>query len=163
MIAHHWQALSPRDRRTVLVGGVLAAALLAWALLWHPLSQRRAALQQQVEQSRRELAYVRAAASGIERLRDAGTQSRGDREGRSLLALADATARSDGLEAALKRVEPAGSGSVRMSLEYANFDAMVDWLERLSRDFGVDTIELSADRADGVGLVNARVTLQDAP
>lgn len=163
MIADAWQALSPRDRRTALVGGVFAVALLLWALAWHPLSQRRAQLQQQVEQSRRELAYVRAGSTGIERLRQAGTQSRGDREGRSLLALADATARSDGLEAALKRVEPAGTGSVRVSLEYANFDAMADWIERLSREFGVQATELSADRADGVGLVNARVTLQDAP
>lgn len=163
MIAQRWQELSTRDRRTLLVGGVSAALLLAWAFAWHPLAQRRAELDRQVERSRGELAYVRAGAGGIERLRAAGTKSLADREGRSLLALADATARSGGLEAALKRVEPAGSGSVRVSFEYANFDALVEWIEGLSRDFGVEATDFSADRADGVGLVNARVTLQDAP
>lgn len=144
-------------------GGAVAALLLGWALLWHPLAQRRAELRQQVEQSRRESAFVQRGAAEIERLRAAGTRTRADRQGRSLLALADATARSGGLEAALKRVEPAGSGSVRVSFEFANFDALVAWIEDLSRGYGVEASDFSADRADGVGLVNARVTLQDAP
>lgn len=163
MIAQRWQELSTRDRRTLSAGVVAIVLLLGWAFVWHPLAQRRIELGRQVEQSRRELAYVRAGAGGIERLRAAGTGSRADREGRSLLALADATARSGGLEAALKRVEPAGSGRVRVSFEFANFDALVEWVEALSRDFGVEATDFSADRADGVGLVNARVTLQDAP
>lgn len=163
MIAERWRALAPQERRTLIAGGAVAALLLGWALVWHPLAQRRAELRQQVERSRLELDYVRRGAAEIERLRAAGTRSRADRQGRSLLALADATARSGGLEAALKRVEPAGSGTVRVSFEYANFDALVDWIEGLARGYGVETTDFSADRADGVGLVNARITLQDAP
>lgn len=163
MIAQRWQALAAQERRVLIGGGALAALLLGWALLWHPLAQRRAELRQQVEQSRREFAFVQRGAAEIERLRAAGTRTRADRQGRSLLALADATARSGGLEAALKRVEPAGGGSVRVSFEFASFDALVDWIEDLSRGYGVEASDFSADRADGVGLVNARVTLQDAP
>ncbi len=88
---------------------------------------------------------------------------RGDRQGRSLLALADASARAGGLEGALRRVEPVGASSVRVSFEFARFDALVGWIEGLTRDYGIEATDFSADRADGVGLVNARVTLQDAP
>ena len=42
-------------------------------------------------------------------------------------------------------------------------DALIDWIESLTRDYGIEATDFSADRADGVGLVNARVTLQDAP
>jgi general secretion pathway protein M len=163
MIAEHFRAMAPQERRTLLAGAVLAVLLLGWALVWHPLAQRRAELRQQVERSRAELDYVRRGAAEIERLRAAGTRSLADRQGRSLLALADATARSSGLESALKRVEPAGAGLVRVSFEYANFDALVDWIDGLARGYGVQAPDFSADRADGVGLVNARVTLQDAP
>jgi general secretion pathway protein M len=90
-------------------------------------------------------------------------QSRGDRQGRSLLALADATARSAGLEGALRRVEPVGTSGVRVSFEFASFDVLIAWIEQLTREYGVEATDFSADRADGVGLVNARVTLQDAP
>ncbi|HEY0232070.1 MAG TPA: type II secretion system protein M [Dokdonella sp.] len=163
MIAAWWGALAPNERRMLGIGSVVVALLLGWALVWHPLAMKRAELETTIEGQRRDLAYVRVGAAEIERLHAAGTHSRADRQGRSLLALADATARSAGLDTALKRVEPVGARSVRVSFESANFDALVGWIEDLSRSYGVEASDLSADRADGVGLVNARVTLQDAP
>lgn len=161
MIRAYWNGLSPRDQRTLAIGAGLAVLLLGWALVWHPLAQKRSELEETVDAQRRDLAYVRVAAAEVDRLRAAGTHSRADRQGRSLLALADATARSAGLEGA--RLEPVGATSVRVSFEFAKFDALVGWIEGLTRDYGIETTDFSADRADGVGLVNARVTLQDAP
>jgi general secretion pathway protein M len=93
----------------------------------------------------------------------ASASARGDRAGKSLLALADATAREAGLGEAIRHVEPAGARNVKVSFEGANFDALAQWMETLAGGYGVEATELSADRADGAGLVNARVTLQDAP
>jgi len=163
VIAARWNALAPNERRMIAVGAPLAALLLGWAFAWHPLAMKRAELQREVEQQQGDLAALRAGTAEIERQRAAGVRSRGDRQGRSLLALADATARGDGLEGALRRVEPVGSRSVRVSFEGASFDQLAAWLEGLSRHYGVEANDLSADRADGIGLVNARVTLQDAP
>jgi general secretion pathway protein M len=163
MIAAAWERMSERDRRTLAIGALVVALLLGWALVWHPLSMRRAELRETVESQRRDLAYVRVATADVDRLRAAGMQSRGDRQGRSLLALADATARSAGLEGALRRVEPVGTSGVRVSFEFASFDVLIAWIEQLTREYGVEATDFSADRADGVGLVNARVTLQDAP
>lgn len=163
MIRTWWDTLSLRDQRTAAVGGVVVAAMLGWALIWHPLALKRAELRETVDAQRRDLAYVRFATAEVERLRAAGKHSRGDRQGRSLLALADASARAGGLEGALRRVEPVGASSVRVSFEFARFDALVGWIEGLTRDYGIEATDFSADRADGVGLVNARVTLQDAP
>jgi general secretion pathway protein M len=158
-----WTNLAMRERWMVGVGAVVVALLLGWALLWHPLAMKRAALRDAVDSDRRDLAYVRVATADVERLRAVGTHARRDRQGRSLLALADATARTGGLEAALRRVEPTGTASVRVSFESARFDVVIDWIEGLTRDYGIEAIDFSADRADGIGLVNARVTLQDAP
>ena len=163
MIGPWWKGLSLREQRIVAVGAIAAAVLLGWALIWHPLAVKRSELLETVDAQRRDLAYVRVAAAEVERLRATGVRSRADRQGRSLLALADATARGAGLESALKRVEPVGATSVRVSFEFAGFDPLIAWTESLSRDYGIETTDFSADRADGVGLVNARVTLQDAP
>ena len=158
-----WDGLAAREQRIVAIGAILVALMLGWALVWHPLALKRAALRDTVDAQRRDLAYVRVASAEVERLRAAGTHSRGDRQGRSLLALADATARAGGLEGALRRVEPVGATSVRVTFEVASFDALVGWIQGLTGDYGVEATDFSADRADGVGLVNARVTLQDAP
>ena len=144
-------------------GALLAVLLLGWALVWHPLAVKRDELTRDVANQRRDLAYVRVGAAEVAQLRALGTRARGDRQGKSLLALVDATARGAGLHAALKRMEPVGSRGVRVTFDSANFDALVRWTEELARSYGVQATDLSADRADGIGLVNARVTLQDAP
>ena len=158
-----WDKLEARERSMVAFGGLTVVLMLGWALVWHPLALKRAELTRTIDAQRRDLAYVRVAGAEVDRLRAAGMRARGDRQGRSLLALADATARAGGLESALRRVEPLGATSVRVSFEFANFDALVAWIEWLTRDYGIEATDVSADRADGVGLVNARVTLQDAP
>jgi len=158
-----WNGLAGREQRMVAIGGFAVVLMLAWAFVWHPLVVKRAELRDAVEAQQRDLAFVRVAAADVDRLRASGKQGRRDRQGRSLLALADASARDAGLEGALKRVEPVGATSVRVSFEVARFDALIAWIEGLTRDYGVEAIDVSADRADGVGLVNARVTLQDAP
>lgn len=163
MIRAWWQAQSERDRRTLAVGALVVLLLLGWALLWHPLAQRRGELERDVATRRAELAQVRNGAAQLARRHGTAQRARGDRAGKSLLALADASARDAGLGQALRHVEPAGPRHVKLSFENANFDALAQWLELLASGYGVTTTELSADRADGAGLVNARVTLQDAP
>ena len=163
MIGPWWEARAPSERRILAIGAVAAALLLGWTLIWHPLARRKAELEQAIESQRSDLAYVRAGAAEIERRRATGQRTRADRSGRSLLALADATARSGGLEGALRRVEPVNARSVRVSFEGAGFDALASWIEALAQSYGVEATDLSVDRADGIGIVNARVTLQDAP
>ncbi|MDR2013775.1 MAG: type II secretion system protein M [Rhodanobacter sp.] len=163
MIAALWMSLAPRDRRILSIGAIMAVVLLGWALVWHPLARKRAELEENIQNQRRDLAYVQRGAAELDKRRATSVRTQGDRAGKSLLALADATARSAGLETALKRVEPVGTRGVRVSFESVGFDALVQWIQSLAASYGVETTELSADRADGIGLVNARVTLQDSP
>ena len=51
------------------------------------------------------------------------------------------------------------AGRVRAHFQAAPFDQLMDWLQPLGRDHGVRVEELSLQRAAGVGLVDARLTL----
>jgi general secretion pathway protein M len=83
--------------------------------------------------------------------------------GRSLLARVDASAREAGLGSALLRAEPIGTGNVRVTFQQAGFDALMRWIETFSAQHGARVGELSVQRADGVGLVDARLTLEETP
>lgn len=159
MIAAWWNGLQTRERRVLVVGGVLAGAMLLWGGLWQPLGRQVSRLQEQVDVERRELAWVRALAQVPA---TATAPAVRDRLGKSLLALVDASAREANLDQAMKRVEPIGARGVRASFDYANFDALMAWLEALARDYRVRITDLSVDKNDGNGLVSARVTLEDA-
>ena len=163
MIGAWWAAQSARDQRILKIGGVVVAAVLAWAFVWHPLGRHHDELRDRLDAAQRDLAYLRVSEAEIERLRTAGTQTRADRQGKSLLALADASARDSGLGGVLKRIEPVGTRSARASFEFIAFDSLIDWVERLAREHGVQVSDLSVDRVDATGLVNARITLEDVP
>jgi general secretion pathway protein M len=163
MIGAWWGAQSARDQRILKVGAIVVVGVLLWAFVWHPLGRHQDELRGQLDTARRDLAFMRVSEAEIERLRSAGTQTRADRQGKSLLALADASARDSGLGGVLKRIEPVGSRSARASFEFVAFDSLIDWIERLAREHGVQVSDLSVDRVDASGLVNARITLEDVP
>jgi general secretion pathway protein M len=158
-----WYGLSPRDRTTALVGAIAVAAMLAWGLVWEPLAAARRSLAQQVVQAEADYAWLQGAAVEVQRARNSGTATPLDRAGRSLLALADATARDAGLGLALKRVEPVSAGRVNTWFEAASFDVLATWIEQLGSGYGIVVEELSVDRGAALGTVDARVTLVDVP
>ena len=162
MIAAWWNGLQPRERRMLGVGAIVIALMLGWAFIWYPLTHSRIELEKRVARQREDLAWMRQHLPEARELHAQGARGRVERQGKSLLALADATARSSGLAGALKRVEPAGGKSVRVSFEVADFDALMNWLDALARDYGVQATDFSADKVEGLGLVNARATLEDS-
>lgn len=158
-----WLAsLPPRDRRTLVIGVAVVAIALLWAYGWYPLAQSRARLAAQVATAEANLAWMRGAAAQVKGLRAAGGDVF-DRAGKSLLALVDASAREAGLAAALNRAEPVDAARVNVWFEAANFDQLATWMETLAQRHGVSVEELSVERVEGVGLVDARVALIDAP
>jgi general secretion pathway protein M len=161
MIAEWWQKQSERDRNVLAVGAAVVALLLAWAFVWYPLARARTQLESRVEHERVDLAWMRQAGGELQELRAKGARGKIDRQGKSLFALADVTARGAGLGTALKRVEPTGPRSVRASFEAANFDSLIGWVDGLARDYAVQAIDFSADRVEAIGTVNARVVLEE--
>src|ERR1700759_4990883 len=127
------------------VGGIVVAALLLWAFAWHPLARARDDLAVRVAQQRDDLAHMRAASADISDLRARASRGGMDRQGKSLLALVDVTARDakSGLGNGLKRVEPTGPKSVRVSFEAVKFDALMTWVDGLGLSYGVQATELS--------------------
>jgi general secretion pathway protein M len=159
-VRQRWEALAPRERRIIALGAAVVVAVLFYLLLWEPLAQRREAWRVRVVAAESDLAWMRAVAPQVG-ARAATRPVTLVPDSRSLLARADASAREAGLGAALLRVEPVSARQVRVYFEQAGFDAMMRWLEALAARQGTRVVEMSAQRADGVGLVDARVTLED--
>lgn len=158
-----WEALAPRERRLIQLAATIIGIVLAWYLIYSPLANSRARLESTVIGLRQDLAQLRPQVDAILERRVTGQEQMAPRPGRSLLAMADSSARDAGLGGALKRVEPIGERSVRVWMDGADFDAMAAWLEKLAREEGVAIDEWSVDRALVPGVVNARMTLELRP
>lgn len=155
-----WEGLGTRERFVLIGGTLVLVPFLLWVLLWRPLMGSVSRLDRDVATQRENLLWMQTAASELMRLRGSGAQAAAGLGGRSLLAVVDQSARSAGLGNGLKRIEPDSADAVRVRLEGVSFDAVVTWLDQLSRQFGVSASLVSIDRESGPGQVNVRLTLQ---
>jgi general secretion pathway protein M len=158
-----WATLALRERRALMLGAVVVGAALSWALAIDPLLQAHRRLRADVSTMQRDLAWMREVSGQFATLRNRAGVASLDRGGRSLLALADASAREAGLGVSLKRVEPIGAGRVTVWVEGASFDQLVGWLDSLAVGYGITVDEIALDRGVGLGSADGRVTLADPP
>jgi general secretion pathway protein M len=154
------ESLAPRERLTVMAAAAVVVLLLLYSLVWSPLRGGYLELRDTVAVQRDTAVWMQESAQRLARLKRGGASSQG-LGGQSLLSLTDSTARAGGLASALKRVEPEGANSVRVWLEGASFDQLIQWLGSLAERYGVSADTVSLERvADAPGRVNARLTLQ---
>ena len=146
--------LSPRDRRTLLIGGVIAAILFVLAVIL-PLDHSVSRLHDQVAQKQADLVWMRTAAPEIA----AAGPVRGN-SGESLIVIVDQSARESGLGNSLAGSQPSGRGGLNVQLEKAPFDALVGWLARLSQQNGVQIESATIDSTGQPGTVNASLVLK---
>lgn len=154
-----FDSLEARERLMVAAGSALLVLFLLYVLVWSPIHSGYDALRNNVEEQRATAMWMQESAQALASLkRNSGKAAQG-LGGKSLLSVADSTARAGGLGSALKRVEPEGSDSVRVWLDGAPFDVLVKWLGTLST-LGVSTESATLERGEATGRVNARLTLQ---
>ncbi|MDE2450366.1 MAG: type II secretion system protein M [Gammaproteobacteria bacterium] len=152
-LASSLQSLSPRDRRMLLAGGVIAAILIVALML--RLDHSVSHLHDQIAQKQADLIWMRTAAPEIA----AAGPVRGN-SGESLIVIVDQSARESGLGNSLAGSQPSGAGSLSVQLEKAPFDSLVGWLARLSQQNGVQIESATIDTAGQPGTVNASLVLK---
>lgn len=148
-----WYAgLEPRERKSVTWGAIGGAVLvlLVIVLQLHAAVDRA---ERRLEQKRADVAYIQ---SVLPELRAAPVPQGGDQ---SLVVVVDRTTRDAGLAMNVRGTEPGGPNELRVRLEGASFDASVNWVLRLQREYGVRIAAASLERTATPGVVNASVTL----
>lgn len=158
MIAKWWEQRQASEQRVLLVGGLVLAAILLWVMVWEPLHERRDTLLTEAAGLEADLEFMVKSAAEVQAARSRRPPS-AMRSGESLLGFIDRSARDRGLANAMRRAEPVGEDAVRLWLDNANFDVLVTWLEKLSRDQGIEPSEVAISRGDHIGVINGRLTL----
>lgn len=154
----YWSNLQPRERHTLLGGGIALVLILVYALVIDPFQQELHRLQQNVMNQEADLAWMKQASAEVKRLR--GNNPSAQRvSGQSLMSLIDSSARSTGLSGAIKQIRPEGQG-VKVRLEQVVFDDMLRWLQQLNAKHSVNVGSLVMERLPQQGRVNASLALE---
>lgn len=154
-----WYAnLDQREKRLISVAAVMLGLLLLYTGVWKPVSSEYRRLGNSVSEKEKTLAEMEVLAVQAKQLQRSARNSAHMNKG-SLLGTIDRTAKSNGLGDALKRVRPEGENKASVSLEGAQFDKVIGWLEKLQRLQGISIVSSSIETQEESGLVSMRLEL----
>ncbi len=153
--------LAPRERVMVLVCGVVIVLALIWQLLINPLFINTAKLDTRVADKTAQLTALQEQASQVwvaDSTSGASSAAPTGGANQSIVVIIDRTTRSRQLAQHLKRNQPDGNSGVRLRLEGAPFDTLMEWLGELKNTYGMTVTSANFDEA-GTGRVNCSVVI----
>lgn len=157
---HWWAGLQPRERLLIAAAGIVLCILAIYLLIWEPLAQQRASLQNSIAAKRGQLTWMREQAVTVQQLRRAGASAASIDDRRSLLAVVDQSLARAGLKAQLQRMEPDGADAVKLWFEGSDFDTLMRWLAQTRQQYGLRVGSLRIQPQDKPGLVGANLSLK---
>ena len=151
-----YENLAERERRMVLLGGVIAVVLLVLAVVL-PLNRNIAQAQQRITVKQGDLSFIQSA---VPQLAAAGPGPGAVATNENLVVLVDSSAREGGLGKSLASTQPTGDKALRVRFERAPFDGIMAWLARISQNHGIRVETAEFEFAGEAGLVNAGLVLK---
>ncbi len=149
-----WYAgLQEREQRILAIGAAVLGLLLLIGGILLPLQSAVSSAVKRTETRREDLEWIRVNAPEIQ----AGAAALLSDTGEAPVVLVDRVGRETGLGTALRGTQPSGTG-VRVQLEAAPFDTLINWLATLDQRYGLAIESITVDRAARPGAVNANVT-----
>jgi len=151
-----WQLRSPAERTAWLIVGGIALVLVAWLLIWQPLTSETERLERRLMEQRAALATARRQADEIAAL----ARSAVEPSPRDARADVESALARQGLKAtAIDRDE---DRRLRVTLDAVSFEALTRLLEALQRDARLNAVDLTAAARVEPGQVRAEMTFSSA-
>ncbi|ACE83545.1 type II secretion system protein GspM [Cellvibrio japonicus] len=146
-----------REQIALLALGIAVVIFLLWILILAPLQKKREQLQTANTAATQTLGKVRIMAAQIQQARDQGGQAR---SGENISGLIDSSLRGNGLT--MSGFQPGVAGEVRVRLDRAAYEPLMQWLYELEFKHGVSVRDLSLAATNDPGLVTVNLRLQKA-
>lgn len=152
-----FEMMPARDQMALKVLAFVLVLIFIYFGLWQPAYQYKENAEIELQQQKDLLALVmenKSALAGLSGSNRPGTPAMNSQQ---LVSAVTNLARQAGV--LLKRFEPSGEREIKVWVEDAEFDKMINWLNTLEKTLNVRVNQISLEKTDAAGLVSARLTL----
>ena len=154
-----WHNLSLRDQRILVLGSLIAIAILIYAFVWSPLQKNLKQLRPMVVSQSADLAWMQQQADKIRQLNQVGN-SKKSMNALPLLTVVDQTAKAQKIRDKIKQIQPGKeSGTAKIWFDKVIFEHWLRWLDKTSAQ-GIDVTRVSITKSAEYPKVNIRMELE---
>jgi general secretion pathway protein M len=152
-----FKQLSQKEQRLLVIGGVLVGLALIWRFLMVPLTAEldaRLAASQALQQQLAEMQQMNLSDQGVSRAQVPLPA------GMTFSSWVDQQMSQHGLQETVNRTEPQDENTLTVWLVNVSFDQVVDWLQQISRQHGIQVDQFDVSVTDqALGLTNIRMRM----
>jgi general secretion pathway protein M len=145
-----------REQMMILGCSLVLALYLLWLVVLNPIQKKRDQLYAANTASTQTLGRVQIAAAQIQQARNAGASASNE----NLSGVIDTTLRANGLS--MSGFQPGSNGEVRVRLDRAAYEPLMQWLYELEFKQGITVSDLSIASTNDPGQVAVNLRLQKA-
>ncbi len=158
--AQQWLSnLQPRERITVIIGGIALLFILLYLLVWAPITEYHEEQQLRLQSQQQLYSWMKNAAQEVSQLNGSSAGSAARYQNQSISTLADRSARTTGIKAFITKIEQSPN-DVKVTLSEADFDRIIHWLADLQDKYAISSTSIKIERTKTAGAVNAHITLE---
>lgn len=157
---NRWQNLSERERRFLTLGGGAALILLIYLTIWNPFFSALSTLREQVTESQQLLSWMQTATKVLQNLQKSGAITSREAKTSSLLVIVNNSLTHYQLASFAQQIEAPNTNQVHISFKSVPFDALIDWLELIWKNYGIDVYQLKLTPTTQTGLVQIDLVLE---
>lgn len=151
-----YAGLESRDRYALIGLALFFGLLFIVAGIWLPASNYAAGAEASRDSERELIAWMNTTATQARAM--AGNQTAARKPGQSLLTSVSRTAKAFGISP--NKLQPEGNDEVSVWFEAVAFNLLINWLEDLQTKQGILVKQISLDKNEQPGTVNARIVLK---
>ena len=152
-----YEQLPSRDRLALKVLSAVLCGLILYGAMWAPAKSFMEDARSDLEDRKALLALVAENKAVLKRMSGRASGSGQKLDSQQLVSTVTNLAKRQGLN--LKRFEPSGESEVKVWVDNASFDKLIRWLSSMNTTVKVKVDQISLEKEDAEGLVNARITL----
>lgn len=143
-----------REQMMLLACALAVAIYLLWLVVLAPIQNKRDQLLVANTASTQALGRVQIMAAQIQQMRAQGNTA----SSANISGVIDSSLRANGLS--MSGFQPGANGEVRVRLERAPYDALMQWLYEMEFKQGISVSDLSIAATNDVGQVTVNLRLQ---
>nr|WP_324259853.1 type II secretion system protein M [Cellvibrio fontiphilus] len=143
-----------REQLMILVCALAVALYLLWFVVLSPIQNKRDQLLAANTASTQALGKVQIMAAQIQQMRSEGANTNAG----NISGVIDSSLRANGLS--MSGFQPGANGEVRVRLERAAYEPLMQWLYEMEFKQGISVSDLSIAATNDVGQVTVNLRLQ---
>jgi general secretion pathway protein M len=154
-----YQAREPRERMLLIAAASLVIFLLAFLIIVRPMMNAYYDMEQQLQQEKIQLPWFRKTVRTIQSANPAQARNQ-VRSNESIQTVINRSAKVIGVSHSIRRIEPHGESEALVSMQDANFNRVIAWIEQLKLRYGLSVTKVSFSKRKIPGHVDARITFK---